>query len=136
MTDPNKLLSQNDLSLLQGPREVSWIPKNPRELLLPYISQDNAIEKTDLDKRKEKAVDVYNKYSNLINQCKIVEDEIKERCKNVYVTLKPSKHLNVIEALGRIFGIDSETITFEMYKICIERLDQTNTIPEPGDKQI
>lgn len=122
--DLKRLLNPDDVSLLQENAGVSWVPKEPREVLLPYMSATpNTEEKSNIEIRREKAKEVVDGYTNIIEQCKKTEAEIEERCKDVTVPLNRGQHLRVIEALGRIFGLGQlEEITFEMYKICMREL--------------
>ena len=124
MPDLKRMLNPNDASFLQENAGVSWVPKEPREILLPYMSATpNEEEKSDIQTRREKAKEVVDGYTKIIEQCKRVEAEIEERCKDVTVPLNRGQHLRVIEALGRIFGLGQvEEITFEMYKICMREL--------------
>lgn len=124
MPDLKKLLNPNDVELLTESAGVSWIPKEPREVLLPYMSDTpNEEEKSDIETRRDKAKQVIDGYTKVIENCKKMEAEIEERCKDVKIPLNRTQHLRVIEAIGRIFGIgEQEEITFEMYKICIREL--------------
>jgi len=124
MSDLKKLLNPNDAEALTEQAGVSWVPKEPREILLPYMSDvPNQEEKSDLDARREKAKQVVDGYTGVIEDCKRLEAEIEDRCKDATVPLNRAQHLSVIKALGRIFGLgEQEEITFEMYKICIREL--------------
>ena len=124
MSDLKKLLNPDDRSMLDESAEISWVPKEPRVVLLPYMSQGPELEeKSDIDTRREKAKEVVDGYTKIIEESKRMEAEIEERCKDVKVPLNKAQHLRVIEALGRIFGLGQlEEITFDMYKICIREL--------------
>ncbi len=133
--DLNKLLSPDDQFTLNATGETSWIPRNPQELILPYRTELTSEEKTDLDKRRDKAREVVEGYSKIIQDCKQLEAEISQRCKNVKVPLNKKEHLRIMDAMGRIFGIEEAgEITFDMYKICVQELSRlTTNIPGPGD---
>lgn len=124
MSDLKKLLNPNDASFLMESAEISWIPKKPREILKPFMADvPNQEEKSDIETRREKAKRVMEGYTKVIDRCKELEAEIEERCKDVKVPLNRGKHLRVMEALARIFGLgEVEEITFDMYKICIREL--------------
>jgi hypothetical protein len=121
--DIKKLLNPSDQQFLDETTGVSWVPKNPRELILPYMSDVPEEEKKDVDKRREKAKEVVDGYTKIVEDCKRLEGEIEQRCKHVKVPLSRGKHLPVIEAVARVFGLgEVEEITFEMYKVCIREL--------------
>lgn len=133
--DIKKLLNPEDQELLQETAGVSWVPKNPRELLLPYMSDTQNEEEEGIDKNRQKAKEVVDGYTKIIEDCKRLEGEIEQRCKNVKVTLNRGQHLPVIEAVARVFGLgEVEEVTFEMYKICVKELAKiaNNTgVPKP-----
>ena len=120
-TDRNYQISDRDRRVLDAQAGNSWKPKNPRELLLPYIDQSASIEKSDLDKRLEKAKEVYDDYGKIINECKELRAVIDEKCKEVKVSVTSPNHHGIRLALQRVFGIeDPREITFQMYKQILE----------------
>lgn len=134
MADINELLGVKDRNILDAKVGQSWVPKEPRELLLPYIDESSSIEEKDIDTRRRKAKEVYDGYIELSNKCKELKEVIEETCKNVTITLNPSSENRVIDAVKRTFGTDGTQITFEMYKLAIEKLSDLNnkTISKPG----
>jgi len=123
MVDLKKLLNPDDNDLLNESAEISWVPKQPREVLLPYMTDTPLEEDSDIENRRTKAKEVVDGYTKIIEESKRMEAEIEERCKDVKIPLNRGQHLRVIEALGRIFGIGQvEEITFDMYKTCIREL--------------
>ena len=82
---------------------------------MPYIEEGPKPESTDLDTRRTKAKEVYDGYGKIIERSKELRDEIADRCKNVVVTLDPSRHGAIIAAVRRVFGTDGTQITFQMY---------------------
>jgi len=131
------VLNPRDQGVLDAQSGTNWVPKKPRELLLAYIEQDKEVDRTSLDFRRQKAKEVYDGYGEMIDKCRKLEEDIKEECKSVKVTLNPSSQLNIIDAVKRVFpGYDGTVITFEMYKVCIDALAASSNanIPKPGDK--
>jgi hypothetical protein len=133
--DLNRLLKPDDLETLYGGKPTSWVPKNPSDLLLPYISEKQEEDGSSIESRRNKAIKVIEGYETLATNCKKLEEQIEQRCKDATVSLNPAKHLNVIEAIGRLFGIETTEITFEMYKQCINKLAEmnNNNIPTLGN---
>jgi hypothetical protein len=133
----NKSLSPFDRMLLEQDSEVQWVPENPQELILPYVDQTKLTEeeKTDVEKRREKAKEVYDTYSDVIKECEKLEEKIEQRCSGVVVPIEDPSQYNVVEALQRVFGVGTQAITFEMYKTCIKELDALDNgdIPKPED---
>jgi len=136
--DLTAMLRPRDRNMLDEAAGINWIPKDPRELLLPYVdaSDDSELDKNSLEYRRRKAKDVYDGYSKIIENCKELEGEIEQQCKNVKVSLDPSRSLRVIEAVKRVFGTNGQEITFEMYKACVKALGEISgqNIPAPTDK--
>jgi hypothetical protein len=135
----------NDLKTVLNPRDrftldatsgSSWVPKEPREVLLPYIEKSPDQTEDDLDTRRTKAKEIYDGYGEIIEQTQELRKQIAERCKAVVVTLDPAKHGAVIAAVKRVFGTDGRQITFQMYQRAISEMSalSANNIPAPGDK--
>lgn len=134
--DLKKLLDPDDFDLINAQGSTPWIPKEPRELILPYIEKESSQEEEGIEEQRRKAKEVMDKYSVIIEECKTLESRIEKRCKDVKVSVSPKEHLPVIEAMGRVFGqgLQSE-ISFEHYKVCVQALaDLNNQLPKPGDK--
>ena len=131
------MLKPRDRGILDAQSGTNWVPPEPRELLLPYIEEDKEVDRNSIEFRRNKAREVYDGYGNLITRCKEIEEEIEFQCKEVVVSVNPTTHLRVKEAIQRVFpGSDGKTITFEMYQRCIKELAATsdNNIPKPTDK--
>ena len=136
MVDIKRMLDPNDIGILSETGDISWVPKEPRELLVPYVDQEAADkEKSSIEKRRDKAKKVVDEYTKIINNCKLAEAVIEERCKDVKIPLNRAQHLRVMESLARIFGLgEVQEITFEMYKICIKELAKfANNTGAPHD---
>jgi hypothetical protein len=133
-----RMLSPRDRDILDAQAGTNWVPKEPRELILTYVEKEEEVEDRDsIDFRRKKAKEVYDGYGKIIEDCKELEAEIEEQCKDVKITLNPATHLRVIEAVQRIFpGSDGKVVTFEMYKKCIKALSASsnNNLPLPTDK--
>lgn len=132
------LLKPRDRDILDAQAGTSWVPPDPRELILPYIEEDTEVDRSSVEFRRKKAREVYNGYGKIIEECKELEAEIEGQSKNVKVKLDPTKHLRVVEAVQRVFpGSDGVTVTFDMYKKCIQALAKTGSdnIPKPGAKE-
>jgi hypothetical protein len=127
------ILNPKDIETLDATLNNNWVPREPRELLLPYISEEEII-KDDIEIRREKAKEVYKGYEDLEKKCKSLRSEIEEQSKGVEISLKASSQLNVMQAVSRTFGTNGEVITFSMYKKAIEELNRlaSNAIPKIG----
>jgi hypothetical protein len=124
MVDLKKILNLEDANFINQSATINWVPKDPRDVLLPYFTvAENTEEELEVDKQRKKTKEVIDGYSKIIENCKNIEAQIEEQCKDVKVPLTRSKHLDTIEAIARIFGLgELEEITFEMYKVCIREL--------------
>ncbi len=134
--DISTMLRPGDRRMLDESAEVNWIPKNPKDLILPYMdtSDTSSKDRSSIEFRRKKAKEVYDGYGQIIENCKVVEDEIESQCKNVTVKLNPSNNLRIIEAVRRVFGTDGTEITFAMYKACVQALGAISGqgIPKPN----
>jgi hypothetical protein len=118
MVDIKRLLRPDDKDFINATGATNWVPPNPRDLLLPFIEEPEDL--SDIDKRRQKAKEVYDGYTKLIEECKETEAVVSDRCKDVIIELDESKHFPVIEAIERVFGFRTTKITFQMYKKCLE----------------
>jgi hypothetical protein len=135
MSDLKTLLNPDDKDIINAAGTVAWIPKKPREVLLPYVKEtsEELPERNSIEDRRKKSQEVIDGYSDIINKCLRLEAEIAERCKDVSVPLSQKTDLRVMEAMARVFGQGQlETITFQHYQKCIEALaDLNNTAATP-----
>lgn len=132
--DISAMLNPRDRHILDDSPSVSWVPKNPRDLISIYIEPDDNEDRTSIDSRRKKSKEVYDGYGKIIEQCQVIEKEINAQSKDVVVELKPSNNLRAIDAVKRVFGTDGTKITFGMYKACIAALAESSAtnIPNPG----
>lgn len=128
MRDLSKLLNPDDQDVLNASSGINWIPKEGENVLLPYVEESE--EEDTLSSRRKKTEEVITKYREIIDKCSALEAQIENRCKNVKITLSKQNNMRVVEAMGRVFGIDTSEITFEQYKQCIKALaDINNQLP-------
>jgi DNA polymerase II large subunit len=133
MRDLKTLLHPDDAMILNATQSVNWVPKDPASVLLPYVEENPKDDITSLEYRRKKAKEVMDGYSNIIEECKKMEATIEDRCKNTVIELSDKTNLRVMEALTRVFGVKTSTITFEQYKQCIKALAEINNqLPTPG----
>jgi hypothetical protein len=127
------LLHPRDRRILDEQAGVSWIPEDPKELILPYMDAESEpdVNGSSVEARRKKAREVYDGYSKVIEQCRELEDEIESQCKNCTITLDPARNLSVIEAIRRVFGTDGTQITFAMYKACVKALGEISASSIP-----
>jgi len=136
MSDTRSPLNPRDISILNAQSGQSWIPKDPVDLVLPYIQKEKE-DMTQTEAKIAKAKRIMDGYKKLeeksLDLCAIIED----KCKNVVVKLKPADRLSVMEAVRRVFGTEGDQITFEMYKMAIKKFTDisNNNIPKPGDQK-
>lgn len=137
MTDLSKLLSPDDKQILDATGVNNWVPPDPKEILVPFISEKDEPEvKQGVEGRREKAKEVLDGYANVIQECKRLEAEIEERCKDVVVDITTPNLHPVRKAMARVFGSgDHRQITFQQYKKCIQELAKiSSNLPKPEDK--
>lgn len=137
MPNLSKLLSPDDKQIIDATGVNSWVPPDPREILVPYMGDKEPEEvKQGVEGRREKAKKVLDGYANVIAQCKRLEAEIEERCKNVVVDITDPNLHPVRKAMARVFGPgDHKQITFEQYKLCVKELAKySSSLPKPENK--
>jgi hypothetical protein len=127
-----EVLSPRDKGILDAVTSTSWVPKEPVEILKPYMEKGSEEEKP-LDTKLERAKKVYDGYGDILEKTKEIKAKIEDRCKNVVVTLNPAEHYDVIQVVKRVFGGDGTKVTFQMYQRVLEELSlkTNNNIPTP-----
>lgn len=137
MSDLKSILNPRDVKVLDAATNENWVPKEPRELLLPYMEKEPIQANKDIDTRRKKAKEVYDGYVKLGEDCRKLGEEIAETCKEVVITLNPSNQKSAMDAVKRLFGTDGTVITFQMYQIAIKKLSElsNNAVPKLGDKK-
>ena len=118
MRDVKEVLNPRDTNMLNAKGNSSWVPKNPRELLLPYVEEIQEEDRTNVESRRKKAKEIYDGYGTLINECKEIRETIAAYCKDVKVKIA-ANNLPLADAVKRVFGTDGTEITFEMYNTAI-----------------
>lgn len=136
MTKPDlgKILNPRDRAMLDAQLGTTWIPKKPRELILPYSDATAEREKpSSVSALQNKSQEVYDGYGDLIEQCREMEEEIELQCVGVEVPLDESNNKLAVDAVKRVFGTDGRVITFDMYKRVVHALAElTNSqMPRP-----
>lgn len=127
-----EILNPRDIGILDAQIENNWVPKDPREILLPYAGKEpDDVEKKDIDIRREKAKQVYDGYAKVSDRCDNILADISETCKDVVITLKPASQKNTMDAVKRVFGTDGKQITFDMYKEAITKLAELSKSSVP-----
>lgn len=132
----SRILNPRDRSILDAQAETVWIPPEPRDLLLPYINEDQGEDDpTGVSTLQTKAKQVFDDYGAVIERCRTLEMEIEQKCKNVKVPIQTSNK-SIADSIKRAFGTNGEEITFDMYKKCIQALAAIGdgNIPTPDDK--
>ena len=132
-----EILNPRDARILDAKIQDNWTPKEPRELLLPYMGEKPVEEESDIETRRAKAKEVYDGYGEIINKTQELRQQIADTCKDVTITLNPSTELRVMDAVKRVFGTDGKQITFKMYQEAVHKLAElgTESIPKLGEKQ-
>jgi len=124
--------SARDRELLGLEPGATWIPKDPIDLILPYMEKEPNEEETDLEARRKVAAQVVDAYGDIIRRCEEIEEEISVQAKDVTIPLSPDTHYSVQVACERVFGIPAEEvteITFEMYKAVVQAMAE---VSDPG----
>lgn len=116
MDDKTRYFSEQDRKLLEATSKSTWTPPEPRNLILPFMPEDEKTEETDLERRYRKSVEVLEGYQRLEAKCKEIREEITERCKDISITIDPKKDKRILEAARRLFKRNVKEITFAMYK--------------------
>lgn len=129
MRDLSKILNADDRAVLETVGSINWIPKEPTDTILPYM-EEISVDEDSISDRKKKTEELISKYDKIIEKCNQLEAQIDKRCQNVKISISPKNNMRVIEAMGRVFGIRTQEITFEHYKKCVAALaDLNNQLP-------
>jgi len=131
--DIKKLLNPRDRDILNSSPSINWVPKDPRSIIAPYIEETE--EEKEISAIRKKAKEVYDGYSEIIEECEELEKEIELQVSDVTVKVDPRSAINIRDSVRRLFGTDGTEITFGMYKACLEELAKiaNDNIPSPGD---
>jgi len=123
MRNPKDMLSPRDMETLGAQGGSNWIPKEPRELILPFMEEEEELDRESIDGRRKKAKQIYDDYGKTITECERLRATISNYCKDVTVKIQ-TNNVPVVDAIKRVFGTRGTEITFEMYKQVIEKLNQ------------
>ena len=105
---------QDQLKLTEG---LAITREEPEQLLVEPVSRGAVEEKPTEQQRAEKSIGDMEEWLIAAAQMQKV---LGEKLKNRTVTVDPKRNPAVREAIRRLFGEDSGTITYEMYKKALE----------------
>lgn len=139
MPNLKKMLNPDDMSTIDATSATNWVPDDPAEVILPYVKatgQGTEEEKDEKEQRLERSKEIVDAYSKIIRECRELEAEIENRCAAVKVSLSKNNDLRAMEAMGRVFGIETSEITFEQYKVCVKELAKLNNQAVPNPEEL
>jgi len=115
MTDrkiPSKELSARDERLLKGYDDI--VHEEPDQVIPPVLSESARKEKTE--KTRQKLVDIKDKAFQVLNEIEKSKSLVDERCKDLKAVTNEALGTSLAQAMYRLFGEHTTTITYEHYK--------------------
>jgi hypothetical protein len=105
-------LSLTDQELLSADLSVAY-EEPEQEYVPPAKSQASVTDATTEKKRVEEAI---QKFQNVLKAGEKLQELLGQRLQTYTVTVDPRSDPSVRTAIRRLFGVDSSTITYEMFK--------------------
>lgn len=78
----------------------------------------------DIDSRAERVDKIISQYENIATLAQEIGKIIELRSKDVKVSFKPEEDITLRDSIRRIFGLDTNIVTYGMYKKCLELKEQ------------
>jgi hypothetical protein len=91
--------------------------KEPDQLDVPVVIEPEEEEEVAPEDRLRETKEKFEKWIKAAEQMQTV---LGEKLKNRKVKVPVSKDLSVRDAIARLFGVDSDTVTYDMFKYCLE----------------
>ena len=110
-----QIVKQQDLNDLTG--DLAVLREEPEQLKVEPVSRKSSEEAPTNQQRTEDAISSLKEWLLAAAQMQIV---LGEKLKNRRVTVSASLNPSVRDAIGRLFNIDSTTVTYDMYKKALE----------------
>lgn len=118
-----KLIDNNDLQVLNEDLSLDW--QEPEQMKVPVNQRDIILQQEQSNKaRLDEAI---KNFEELIKAIQYMQDiAIKAKLQDRTVRVPAKKNPTVRDAIRRMFGIDSEIVTYDMFKKCLELRSQLN----------
>jgi len=113
-----KKLEGTDLDILNEDLDLKW--QEPEQITVPMVKKEQNTTEPPIDPkvRIEQKIKDFEEY---IKAADYMQDVVlKERLKNRVVRVPTKKDPSIREAIRRLFGVDSDQITYDMFKKCLE----------------
>ena len=78
----------------------------------------------DIEAKSTRVEKVINQYNNIITLADEIAAIIEKRSKDVEVSFNPDENITLRDSIRRVFGIDTDIVTYKMYKKCLELREQ------------
>lgn len=78
----------------------------------------------DIEGRAEALNNTIDQYNNIIALAEEVETLVEDRAKSVEIKFDPDEDISLRDSIRRVFGIDTDIVTYDMYKQCLELREQ------------
>jgi len=105
-------LNASDKDLLNADLSVTY--EEPAQEFIPSAGSQKAI--TDETTEKKRIEEAIQRFNNVIKAGEKLQELLGKKLQERTVTVDPRKDPAVRMAIRRLFGIDSATITYEMFK--------------------
>lgn len=115
-----KQVQYGDLDKLSETLDIHYQEPKQLKIVTPAGNAEVSEEVSSEDKLRE----TKEKFEKWIKAAEQMKDIIGKKLKNRQVQVPVSKDLSVRDAIGRIFNIDSDTVTYDMFKYCLELRSQ------------
>jgi hypothetical protein len=86
------------------------------------ITSDSA--RIDIEAKNAELDKMIDQYDTIISLAEEVEKIVEQRGENVQVKFDADENITLRDSIRRVFGIDTDIVTYEMYKTCLELREQ------------
>jgi hypothetical protein len=81
----------------------------------------------DVDAKRTELNTLIDQYNSMITLADEVDTLIKQRSKDVQIQFDADIDITLRDSIRRVFGLDTNIVTYDMYKKCLELREQLAT---------
>jgi hypothetical protein len=113
-----KQLDRDDREVLEA--KLKKYREDPDSTLVADNLNKDETKEPDIESQASKVQTLIDEYGNIVTLADEIATIIETRAKDVKVTFNPDQDITLRDSIRRVFGLDTDVVTYAMYKECLQ----------------
>jgi hypothetical protein len=113
-----KKLERDDREVLEA--KLKKYREDPDSTLVADNLNKDETKEPDIESQASKVQTLIDEYGNIVTLADEIATIIETRAKDVKVTFNPDQDITLRDSIRRVFGLDTDVVTYAMYKECLQ----------------